>query len=93
MVGREAQLVPLAHGGVFCPAHDAMCKVTLGVIPVSLLGFTYDARSRCHSLVWLRRDGDSSFSGLVPSPSMAGSFEGVAEPIGRTQDCLLLDQL
>ena len=54
------------------------CKVTLGVIPVSLLRFAYDARSRCHSLVWLRRDRDNSFIpfharrrlnlGLVASP-------------------------
>ena len=38
------------------PADDATCEVTLSVIPVSLCRFAYDARSRCHSLVWLRRD-------------------------------------
>ena len=38
------------------------CEVTLGVIPVSLRSFAYDAHSRCHSLVWLRRDGDTSFN-------------------------------
>ena len=38
------------------------CEVTLGVIPVSQRRFAYyDARSRCHSLVRLRWDGDSSF--------------------------------
>ena len=37
------------------------CEVTLGVIPASLRRFAYDARSRCHSLVWLISDGDSSF--------------------------------
>ena len=37
------------------------CEVTLGVISVSLRRFAYDARSRSHSLVWLRRGGDSSF--------------------------------
>ena len=49
--------------GIFCSIlfHSVQCKVTLGVIPVSLLGFAYDARSRCHSLVWLRRDRDNSF--------------------------------
>ena len=31
------------------------CEVALGVIPVSLRRFAYDARSRCHSLFWLRR--------------------------------------
>ena len=41
--------------------YDAMCKVTLGVIPVSLLRFAYDAGSRCNSLVWLCRDRDNSF--------------------------------
>ena len=30
------------------PADDAMCEVTLGVIPISLRRFAYDARSRCH---------------------------------------------
>ena len=48
-------------GYAFRPADDAMCKVTVGVIPVSLLRFAYDARSRCHSLVWLRRDRDNGF--------------------------------
>ena len=38
-----------------------VCEVTLGVIPVSLRRFACDVRCRCHSLVWLRRDGDSSF--------------------------------
>ena len=28
---------------------------------VSLLRFAYDAHSRCHSFVWLRRDRDNSF--------------------------------
>ena len=36
-------------------------EVTLGVILVSLRRFAYDARSRCHSFVRLRWDGDSSF--------------------------------
>ena len=36
------------------------CEVTLGAIPVTLRRFAYDARSRYHSLVWLRLDGDSS---------------------------------
>ena len=31
------------------------------MIPVSLLRLAYDARSRCHSPVWLRRDRDNSF--------------------------------
>ena len=38
----------------------AYCEVTLGVIPVSLRRFAYDARYRCHSHVWLLLDGDSS---------------------------------
>ena len=37
------------------------CEVTLGVILVSLRRFAFDARSRCHSLVRLLLDGDSSF--------------------------------
>ena len=37
-----------------------MCEVTLGAMPVSLRRFAYDARSRCHSLVRLPWDGDSS---------------------------------
>ena len=41
--------------------NDTVCKVTLVVIPVYLLRFAYDARSRCHSIVWLRRDRDNSF--------------------------------
>ena len=41
------------------------CEVTLGVIPASLRRFAYDARSRCHSLLWLRRDGDSGFTPLL----------------------------
>ena len=55
-----------------------LCKVAMGVIPVSLPRFAYDARSRCHSLVWLRRDRENSFIpflarkrlslGLVASP-------------------------
>ena len=65
-----------------CPAVDAMCEVTLGVIPVSLRSFAYDVHPRCHSLVWLRRDEDSSFipfltrrrlnPGLVPRPETPG---------------------
>ena len=31
------------------PVIEVKCEVTLGVIPVSLRRFTYDARSRCHS--------------------------------------------
>ena len=42
----------------FHPADDTMCKATMGVIPVSLLRIAHDARSRCHSLVWLGRDRD-----------------------------------
>ena len=33
------------------PADDAKCEVTLGVTPVSLRRFAYNARSRCHSLL------------------------------------------
>ena len=38
-----------------------MCEVTLGVIPVSLLRFAYDARSRHHSLVSCVEIGYGSF--------------------------------
>ena len=60
------------------PADDAMCEVTLGVIPVSLLRFAYDARSRCHSLVWFRRDGDSSFFSFPDTTETKP--EGLAPP-------------
>ena len=60
------------------PADDAKREVTLDVIPVTLRRLAYDARSRCHSLVWLLLDGESSFipflarwrlnPGLVPRP-------------------------
>ena len=43
-----------------------VCEATLGVIPVSLRKFACNVRCRCHSLVGLRRDGDSSF---IPFPA------------------------
>ena len=55
--GRQPSVVTAA---VTRPADDAMCEVTQGAKPVSLRRLASDARSRCHSLVWLRRDGDSS---------------------------------
>ena len=56
-------------------------EVTLGVILVSLRRFAYDARSRCHSFVRLRWDGDSSFI-----PFFARS---ATEP-GLVRSCLAL---
>ena len=41
------------------------------MITISLRRFAYDAGSRCHSLVWLRRDGDSSF---IPFLTQSAAF-------------------
>ena len=53
--GVDSKPIVISRAG-YRPADDAMCEVKLGVIPVSLRRLAYDARSRCHSLVWLRRD-------------------------------------
>ena len=45
-------LRPVFAADILDYAYQAcMCEVTLGVTPVSLRRFAYNARSRCHSLV------------------------------------------